>query len=122
VPDVVCVQTTGSAAAGHRAGGLAVLEGAAKPAVDQPGRSAGADDFAVTLEPDFTGGITGQVSVFGVGEQRAQMQRGGALLYVDVHHYGGVLPVGAPRRLRVPSGFDQADKRLDSAWQRRRDS
>ena len=40
VPDVVCVQTAGGTAAGNRAGGVAVLEGTAKPAVDQAGRSA----------------------------------------------------------------------------------
>ena len=80
VPDVVGVQTAGGAAAGHRAGAVAVLEGAAQPAVDQPGGAAGADDLAVALEPDFAGGVTGQVSAFGVGEQRAQMQRGDAVL------------------------------------------
>ena len=40
VPDVMGVQTAGGAAAGDRAGGVAVLEGAAQPAVDHPGRSA----------------------------------------------------------------------------------
>ncbi|MDT5163452.1 MAG: hypothetical protein QOC88_346, partial [Mycobacterium sp.] len=43
MPDVVGVQTTGGTTAGNRARGLAVLERAAKPAVDQPGCSAGAD-------------------------------------------------------------------------------
>ena len=40
VPDVVCVETAGGSAAGNRAGGVAVLKGTAKPAVDQAGRSA----------------------------------------------------------------------------------
>ena len=74
VPDVVGVQTAGGPAPGHRAGGVAVLEGAAQPAVDQPGGPSGADGLAVALEPHFAGGITGQVAAFGVGEQRAQMQ------------------------------------------------
>ena len=64
VPQVVCVQTAGGPTAGNRARGVAVLERAAKPPVDQAGRSAGADDLPVTFEPDFTGGITDQVSAF----------------------------------------------------------
>ena len=79
VPDVVCVQTAGGSAAGNRAGGVAVLERTAQPAVDQAGRPPGADELPVTFEPHFTGGITGQVSAFGLGEQRTQMQRSGAL-------------------------------------------
>ena len=75
VPDVVGVQTAGGATTGNRAGAVAVLQRAAQPAADQPGRPAGADDLAVTFEPDFAGGITGQVSAFGLGEQRTQMQR-----------------------------------------------
>ena len=80
VPDVVGVQTAGGSTTGNRAGAVAVLERTAQPAVDQAGRPPGADDLAVTFEPDFTGGITGQVSAFGLGEQRTQMQRSGALL------------------------------------------
>lgn len=118
VPDVVCVQTAGGPTAGNRARGMAVLERAAKPPVDQPGRSAGADDLPVTFEPDFTGGITGQVFPFGVGQQRAQMQCCGALLNIDVGHHGGVMPVRAAGRLGVPPGFDQAHKRLDRGRQR----
>ena len=121
VPDVVCVQTAGGTTAGNRARAVAVLERAAKPPVDQAGRSAGADDLAVTFEPDFTGGITGQVSAFGVGEQRTQMQRRGALLNVDVHHHGGVMPVRPAGRLGVPPGLHQAHERLDGARQRGRD-
>ena len=75
VPDVVCVETAGGSTAGNRAGGVAVLECTAQPAVDQAGRPPGADGLPVAFEPDFTGGITGQVSAFGVGEQRTQMQR-----------------------------------------------
>jgi hypothetical protein len=106
VPDVVCVQTAGGPTAGNRARGVAVLERAAKPPADQAGRSAGADDLPVTFEPDFTGGITDQVSAFAVGEQRAQMQRRGALLNVDVHYRSGVMPVWPAGRLGVPSGLD----------------
>ena len=40
VPEVVGVQTAGGPAAGNRAGGVAVLEGTAKPTVDQAGRTA----------------------------------------------------------------------------------
>ena len=97
---------------------MAVLEGAAKPPIDHAAGSAGADDLAVALEPDFTGGVTGQVSALGVGQQRTQMQRGGALGHIDVHHHGGVVAVGPPRRLGVPAGLDQPDKRLAGAWQR----
>ena len=57
--------------------GVAVLERTAQPAVDQPGRPPGADDLAVAFEPHLTGGITDQVSAFGLGEQRTQMQRSG---------------------------------------------
>src|SRR6185312_11007416 len=91
VPDVVGVQTAGGIAAGNHTGAVAVFEGAAQPPVDQPGRSARADDLAVALEPHFTAGITGQLAAFGVAEQRAQMQGGGALLNVEVCHHGGVL-------------------------------
>ena len=61
VPDVVCVETAGGSAAWNRAGGVAVLKRTAKPAVDQAGRPPGADGLSVAFEPDFTGGITGQV-------------------------------------------------------------
>jgi len=45
-----------------------MLQGAAKAAVDQPRRPAGTNDLAVPFEPDLGGGITRQVSVFGVSE------------------------------------------------------
>ena len=120
VPDVVCVQTAGGATTRNRARGMAVLQRAAKPPVDLAGRTAGADDLTVTFEPDFTGGITGQVSAFGLREQRTQMQRRDALLNVDVHHHSGVMPVRPAGHLGVPPGLDQAHERLDSARQRRR--
>lgn len=66
VADVVGVQAAGGPTAGHRAHGVAVLEGAAKPAADHPGGAASADDLPMTFEPDFAGGITGQVLAFGV--------------------------------------------------------
>ena len=47
VPNVMGVQAAGGPAAGHRAGGVAVLQRAAQPAVDQPGGAAGADGVAV---------------------------------------------------------------------------
>ena len=62
------VQATGGPATGNRARAVAILEGAAKAPIDQSGRSAGTYNLAVTFEPDFTGGITHQVSAFGVGE------------------------------------------------------
>ncbi len=83
VPDVVCVQTAGGTTTRNRTRGMAVLQRAAKPPVDLAGRPAGADDLTVTFEPDFTGGITGQVSAVGLREQRTQMQRRGALLNVE---------------------------------------
>ena len=73
------VQTTGGATARNRAHAVAMLQRAAKPPVDQPGRPAGTNGLAVTFEPDFAGGITGQVAAFGVGEQRTQMQCRSAL-------------------------------------------
>ena len=119
VPDVMGVQTAGGPAPGHRAGGVAMLEGAAKPAVDHPGGAPGADGLAVALEPDFAGGITGQVAAFGVGEQRTQMQRGDAICHVDMHHHGGVLPVRAAGHVGVPAGLHQPHERIESAGQRR---
>jgi hypothetical protein len=115
----MCVQTAGGTTARNRARSLAVLQRAAKPPVDLAGRSPGADDLAVTFEPGFIGGITGQVSAFGVGEQRTQMQPRGALLNIDVHHHSGVMAVWAAGRLGVPPGLHQAHKRLTSARQRR---
>lgn len=82
-------------------------------------RSAGADEPAVTLQPDFAGGITAQVPAFGLGQQRTQMQRRGALGHVEVHHHRGVLPMGAAGCLGVPAGLDQAQKRLEGARHRR---
>ena len=96
VPEVMGVQTTGGATARNRAHALAILQRAAKPPVDQAGRPAGTNDLAVTFQPDFTRGITRQVSAFGLGQQRTQMQRRSALLNVEVHHHRGVLPVGPP--------------------------
>ncbi|VAZ99828.1 hypothetical protein LAUMK35_04466 [Mycobacterium pseudokansasii] len=119
VTDVVGVQTTGGATARNRAAGLAVLQRAAQPPADQAGRSAGADEPAVTLQPDFAGGITAQVPAFGLGQQRTQMQRRGALGHVEVHHHRGVLPMGAAGCLGVPAGLDQAQKRLEGARHRR---
>ncbi|VBA47027.1 hypothetical protein LAUMK13_05760 [Mycobacterium innocens] len=119
VPEVVGVQTTGSAAPGNRARAVAVLEGAAKPPVDHAGRPAGTDELAITFEPNFTGGITAQVAAFGIGQQRTQMQRRGALGHVEMHHHRGVLPVGPAGHLGIPSGLHQTHKRLDGARQRR---
>ena len=68
VPDVVGVQTAGGPTARNRTGGVAVLQRAAKPPVNHPGCSAGADGLTVAFKPDFTGGITGQVLAFGVGQ------------------------------------------------------
>ena len=120
VPDVVGVQTAGGPAAGHRAGAVAVLEGTAQPAADQPRRPPRADDLPVTFEPHLTGGITGQVSAIGLGEQRTQMQRSDALLDVEMHDHGGVLPVGPASHLGVPAGLDQTHERRAGARQRRR--
>ncbi len=118
VPDVVGVQAAGGAAPWDRARIVAVLEGAAKPPADHPGGPGGADGFAVALEPDLTGGITGQVLAFGLREQWTQMQRGNAALDVKVCHHGGVLPMGAAGGLGVPARFDQAHERVDSRWHR----
>src|ERR1700759_3178770 len=112
MPDVMGMQTPGRVTARNRAHGVAVLEYAAKPPADQAGRPTGANDLAVTFKPNFTCGITRQGSAFGVGEQRTQMQGGGALLNVDMHHHGRVLPVWTARRLGVPSSLAQTQKFL----------
>ena len=46
------------------------------------------------------------------------MQRSDALLNVEMHHHGGVMPVGAARGLGVPAGLDQTHERLTGARQR----
>src|ERR1700752_5157537 len=107
LPDMGCVQTAGGTTPRNRTRGMAVPQRAAKPPVDLACRSAGADALAVTFEPDFTGGITGQVLAFGLGEQRTQMQRRGALLDVDVHHHSAVMPVRAAGHLGVPPSLHQ---------------
>ena len=48
------------------------------------------------------------------------MQRSDALLNVEMHHHGGVMPVGPARGLGVPPGLDQTHERLTGARQRRR--
>ncbi len=118
VPDVVGVQTAGGPAAGNHAAAVAVLQRAAQPPVDHPGRAAGTNGLAVALEPDFAGGVTREVGAFGIRQQRTQMQRRDSLLDVDVHHHRGVLPVRASGRLGVPAGLDQAHERLDGARKR----
>ena len=118
VPEMVCVQTAGGTTTRNRTRGLAVLQRAAQPTIDQPGRPPGTDVLTVAFEPDFTGGITGQVSAFGVGEQRTQMQRRGALLNIDMHHHSAVLPVRPAGRLGVPPGLHQAHKRVGGVRQR----
>ena len=82
VPDMVCVQTAGGPAAGHRARGMAVLQRTAKPTIDLTRRPTGADNLSVTFEPHLTGGIAAQVSAICLRQQRTQMQRSGALLNV----------------------------------------
>ncbi|OBJ07032.1 hypothetical protein A5623_05210 [Mycobacterium colombiense] len=112
-------QTTGGTTAGHRAGAVAMLQRAPKPPADQPRRPPGTDDLAMAFKPHFTGGITGQVTAFGIGQQRTHMQARSALLNIEVHHHRGVLPVWAAGRLGVPAGLDQTHKRLGSARHRR---
>jgi len=84
-PDMVCVQTAGAhnpQTPAHR--GMAVLRARAAPtpppALDLPPGPTPALRFPrpepmtspSPLEPDFTGGNTGQVSAFGLREQRTQ--------------------------------------------------
>ena len=47
------------------------------------------------------------------------MQRSDALLDVEMHHHGGVMPVRAARGLGVPPGLDQPHERLTGARHRR---
>ncbi len=117
--NVVGVQTAGGAAAGHRAAAAAMLQRAAKPPADQPGRPPGPNDLTGAFEPHFSRGITGQVAALGVAEQRTQMQCRNMLFNVDMHHHGGVLPMRAASHLGVPPRLHQAHKRLHGARQRR---
>jgi hypothetical protein len=55
VPEVMGVQTTGGSTARNRARAVAMLQRAAKPPVDQPGRPAGTNGLAKPFEPDFAG-------------------------------------------------------------------
>ena len=64
-------------------------------------------------------GVAEQVLAVGVGQQRTQVQGGEALLEVEVHHHGGVLPVRAPRHVGVPPGLDEAHERVDGVGERR---
>ena len=60
-----------------------MFQGAAQPAVDRAGGPAGADDPAVAFEPDFAGGIAGQVLPLGIAQQRTQMQGRDARVDID---------------------------------------
>ena len=107
------MQAAGGPTAGDRATLVAVFQRAAQPPADRAGRPPGAMGLAVTFEPHLTRGITGQVLAVGVGQQRTQMQRRGALGHIDVHHHGGVLAVRAARGFGVPAGLDQPQKRIE---------
>jgi hypothetical protein len=98
---------------------VAELKSTAQPAVDQAGRPPGADGLPVSFEPGFAGGVTGQVLAFGVGEQRTQMQLSGFVFDIQMHHDGGVLPVGSAGHIGVPSGLHQAHESVGGVRQRR---
>lgn len=119
VPDVVGVQTTGSAAAGNHTAAIAALKCTAKSAVDQAGRPPGTDGLPVAFEPPFTGGVTQQVSAFRLGEQRTQMPLRGTLLDIKMDHHGGAMAMRAGGRLGVPPGLDQTHERLTGVRERR---
>ena len=118
VPDVVSVQTAGGSAAGNRTRGVAVLEGTAKPAVDQAGRPPGADDLRRRVRTTLhrwhhTKGIGGRPRR--AADPDAAQRRAA---HVQVHHHGGVMPVGPARGLGVPPGLDQPHERLTGGRQR----
>jgi hypothetical protein len=71
----------------------------------------GTDGLPLTFQPHLTGGITGQISAIGVGQQRPQMQSGDLVLDVQMHHHRGVLPVRPGSHLGVPAGVDQTQER-----------
>ncbi len=79
VPDVVGVQSAGGPTAGHRAAAVAVLQRPAQPAADRAGHPARPDRLTVAFEPHLAAGITAQILALGVGQQRTQVQGGGAL-------------------------------------------
>jgi hypothetical protein len=91
---------------------MAMFQRAAQPAVDRPRRPPRADGLPVAVEPDFAGGVTGQILSLGVGQQRTQMQGGGEVFDVQMHDHGGVLPMGAAGGVGVPPGLDQPHERL----------
>ncbi len=112
VPDVVGVQTPGGATPGHRAGRMAILQGTAQPAADQPGRPPRPDGLPGAFQPRLTRGITSQVAPISVRQQRPQMQRRDLVLDIHMHHHRGVLPVRPGSHLGVPAGLDQAQERV----------
>ncbi len=86
--------------------------------VDRSGGPPRPDDAAVAVKPGFAHGVAAQVAALVVGEQRTQVQVGDALVEVEVHDHGGVLPVGAAGDLGVPAGVDQVEERIHGGGQR----
>ncbi len=117
--EVMGVQTPGGPTAGHHARAVAVLQGAAQPAADHPGRPPGPDRLPGAFKPHLTGGVTGQIAPISIGQQRTQMQVSHPVLDIHVHHHRGVLPVRAAGGLGVPAGIDQPHKRRPGARSRR---
>ncbi len=87
-----------------------MFEGAAQAAADGAGGSAAADGLAVAFEPDFPGGVAGEVLAFGVGEQGSLVEGADVGGGVDVDDDGGVLAVGALGDFGVPAVVDEAQE------------
>ncbi|COW28556.1 Uncharacterised protein [Mycobacterium tuberculosis] len=59
-----------------------MLKRTTQPTIDLTSRSTAANDLPVTFKPGLKGGITEQISAFGLAEQRTQVQASGTLLHV----------------------------------------
>ncbi|CFE47580.1 Uncharacterised protein [Mycobacterium tuberculosis] len=80
--DVVGVQTPGGPTTGNHTRAVAMLKRTTQPTIDLTSRSTAANDLPVTFKPGLKGGITEQISAFGLAEQRTQVQASGTLLHV----------------------------------------
>lgn len=80
--DVVGVQTPGGPTTGNHTRAVAMLKRTTQPTIDLTSRSTAANDLPVTFKLGLKGGITEQISAFGLAEQRTQVQASGTLLHV----------------------------------------
>ncbi len=76
------MQTPGGPTTGNHTRAVAMLKRTTQPTIDLTSRSTAANDLPVTFKPGLKGGITEQISAFGLAEQRTQVQASGTLLHV----------------------------------------